>query len=289
MYKEIEEEYNRILERILIQKYINEDVLRDGLGWDIEAAKENINDNFIEEMQELMLEYGLTDERSIILFLITITKECDHGKSMIEYGDETYYDDKSYSAEEKGAGLLQLTTYEIQMKFLEYITGREEGADFDDLLEDMSPAEYISTHYPTESALWYWCVYDEKITFNGENYSINDAIETYGDTADFYNMFIATQCAVGGTEFWPRGIGRCFMHWNEIELSDELYIQITEDENGKQVEIPHPDGSIILYYKDTEDDEDYIDPPVQSYKPTGLSDRINIYNDFLKYIESEMS
>ena len=100
-------------------------------------------------------------------------------------------------------------------------------------------------------------------------------------------MFIATQCAVVGSEFWPRGIGRFFMYWNEVEISDETYIQEIKDENGNVEYRTHDEGSIILHYKDSEDDENgYYS--VYSYKPTGLPERIDIYEKFIAYIETEL-
>ncbi len=239
--------------------YVNENTLTE-LGWDIDAAKKNIDENFIEEMRELMLEYGLTDEKSIILFLITITQECHGGRSMLEYGNEEYFDGQNYSDSEKGAGLLQLTLEANQIAFLKYITGRTEEEGFDDLLGSKSMAEYISINYPIESALWFWCVYDDKITFNGEHHSINYAIEQYGNNSNLYAMFIGVQCVVNRSGYGARGCGRMFLPENEVYYEDgKIYLSYYEDSQ-----------------KITVDDDDV---------PIGMEERVDLYNSHINYFK----
>ncbi len=147
-------------------------------------------------------------------------------------------------------------------------------------------ADYIAQNYPIESALWYWCVY-KKAEIDGKLYSLNECIET--DWNKVYNddeyaegdyklmMFTGTQCAVNGSEFRARGIGRFFMSWNFITFSDVTYY---DPDGGK-----HTDGSIILDYR-----EDNSDPANratrESFKPNGWdTSRLPFYNAHIEYFE----
>ncbi len=244
---------------VVLERYINEEFLSGALDWDLEQTKINLGENYIEDMRALMLEYGLTDERSILLFLITVTYESDHGRGMTEYGNEEYINEQSYSEDEKGAGLIQLTFKENQTAFLKYITGITSDGAMEDLLDGMSSAEYIAKNYPIESALWFWCVYDDKVTFDGRNSSINYAIEQYGNNTNLYAMFIATQCIVNQTGYNPRGCGRMFLPENEVYYENGR-IHLNYFENSNKICID--DGKV----------------------PVGMENRIDLYNSCIYYI-----
>lgn len=316
VYTEIEKV---IAERTTVEKYINERALCDGLGWDIEIAKANLGDNFIEDMRVLMMEYGLTDEESITFFLFTISIECNKGKYMLEQRSIDQFDGLKYTPNTCGAGLIQLTGPD-QKEFLEYLISNTEDEKEKKILNSyiagfknynkpdsknpcdctfknpdlLSVAEYISVNYPIESALWYWCVY-KKAEIDGELYSLNECIETDWNevyTDDTYvrsyedyklMMFTGTQCAVNGSEFWPIGIGRFFMSWNYVEFSKETYY---DPDGGK-----HEDGSITLHYREDNTDPDDCRTAV-SYKPIGWDDcrydtkRLDFYNEHIDYFEN---
>lgn len=147
-------------------------------------------------------------------------------------------------------------------------------------------ADYIAENYPMESAFWYWCVH-KKAEIDGELYSLNECIEI--DWNEVHNddeyaegdyklmMFTGTQCAVNGSEFSPRGIGRFFMSWNSITFSDVTYY----DPKGRE----HTDGSIILDYRLDNNDPANRDTR-ESYKPNGWdTSRLPFYNAHIEYFE----
>lgn len=189
MYTEI---LKVIAERTTVEKYINEAVLRDGLGWDIDAAEKNLNKNFIEEMRALMIEYGLTDEDSIILFLVTISHECGGGTNLIEIGTLQYYETHGYSDTNCGSGLIQLTA-DTQITFLNYILNKTDDEIEIQIINGLLRGEeeieiqindeekttiytnnamFIAEYYPIESAIWYWCKNNDRITVDGSSRSI---------------------------------------------------------------------------------------------------------------------
>ena len=304
VYTEIEKVIaERTAEKVIMEGYVNEEFLSEKLGWELDKINPLLGVNYIEDMRTLMLEYGLTDEKSIIFFLMTISIECQNGQYMLERRGEDEFEGLSYTYNTRGAGLIQLTGPD-QKAFLEYILERTEDEAEQEILnnyiegfvncekpdashpcdctvtEPNIVADYIAENYPIESALWYWCV-QNKASIDGEDLSLNECIETYGDSADPFMMYIGVQCAVNGSEFKPRGIGRFFRYWNWIEISDDMYWQKITTENGKVIYKPHEEGSITLYYSDTDNGEDGDKEHVQSYKPYGLSDRIAIYESVM--------
>lgn len=59
----------------VLEKYVNEEVLTEVLGWDVEVLKTEYGDNFVEDLRMGMLEGGIVDEASILYFLATIGVE----------------------------------------------------------------------------------------------------------------------------------------------------------------------------------------------------------------------
>lgn len=241
VYTEIEQ---AITERSIVEKYVNEDVLRDVLGWNIEAAKINLNDNFIEDMRSLMLEYGLTDEKSIILFLMTSTHECSKGNSMTELYNDNWFDDKPYTINTRGVGLIQITgsNQKIFLQYVydhsddenekaileEYINGfinserpsKQNPCDNTVIINGQNVCEYIASNYAIEASLWYWCNNTNKILIDGDWVTINACIEKYGSERELDIMFLATQCAVAGSNFREDGIGRLFIPGNQVWIEN---------------------------------------------------------------------
>ena len=311
-------EYDEIMNNNhILEVYINDKTLME-LEWDLMLVDSGLGVNYIEDMRALMLEYGLTDEDSITFFLMTISIECQYGQFMLEQRDEDKFAGLSYTYNTRGAGLIQLTGPD-QREFLKYILERTEDEEEKDILNryienfvdiDLSEdneiwdnpletlneneqdvqllpvADYIAQNYPIESALWYWCVY-KKAEIDGEFYSLNECIET--DWNKEYNddeyaegdyklmMFTGTQCAVNGSEFSARGIGRFFMSWNFITFSEVTYY---DPKGGK-----HTDGSIILDYREDNNDPANRDTR-ESYKPNGWdASRLPFYNAHIEYFE----
>ena len=234
----------------ILEKYVNENVLGEVLGWDLDAAKVNLGDNFIEDMRALMLEYGLTDERSIILFLMTSTHECSRGCSMTEFYDDNWFDNKSYTINTRGAGLIQVTGSN-QQSFLQYVydhsdddnekavleqylkgfensdePSKENPCDNKVIIDGQNVCEYIASNYAIEASLWYWCNNERKIIIDGDGVTINACIEKYGSEKELDIMFLASQCAVAGSEFHEEGTGRLFIPENPVWIyGDKIYVQ----------------------------------------------------------------
>lgn len=231
-------------EKAIVEKYINEVVLRDVLGWDIDAAKKNLSENFIEDMKALMLEYGLTDERSIILFLMTSTHECSKGCTMTELYDDNWFANKSYTINTRGAGLIQVTGSN-QKSFLQYVydhsdddneknildqyikgfensdnPSKENPCDNKVIINGQNVCEYIASNYAIEASLWYWCNYTKKIIIDGDWITINECIEKYGSEKELDIIFLATQCAVAGSDFHEEGTGRLFIPENPVWIEN---------------------------------------------------------------------
>ena len=234
-YAEVEEK--------LLELYIREDTLI-ALGWNLDMIDPRLGENYIEDMRALMLEYGLTDERSIILFLMTSTHECSWGRKMTELYNDNWFDDKSYTINTRGAGLIQVTGSN-QKSFLQYvydhsdddneknilyqyITGfensdnpsKENPCDNKVIINGQNVCEYIASNYAIEASLWYWCNYTEKIIIDGDWITINECIEKYGSEKELDIMFLATQCAVAGSDFHEEGTGRLFIPENPVWIEN---------------------------------------------------------------------
>lgn len=224
LYEEIEKEYNRIIERNqYIQRYINEDFLRN-MGFDFEALG---IDNFVVELKSGMIQYGITGEASIHMFLSTCMAETG-GTDLLEIYNHNG---------DAGSGLIQVTG-DAQYHFLVEIQKRyEEGSEEYQLIKDLlsgfqfeydeygyiteyegykqpaditiSPSEYIAEKYPVESAVWFWGEYGEKciiyydtddISLGCNTCTINQYVEKYFNSCEGReeDLFLATQYYVNG-------------------------------------------------------------------------------------------
>ncbi len=219
IYQSIVDEYNRITKRNqYIEEYINESFLRE-IGFDIEAL--GIED-FVVELKRGMIQYDITGETSIQMFLATCMSETG-GRDLRERENDNG---------DAGAGLIQLTG-DAQNVFLEIIQLRYDseseeyklieairsGFEYD--IEHnyigyhqpadvtVSPSEYIAENYPIESAAWCWGGYNGKCIVYTDatdrsqgcvTYSINQYIELFRDSCEGReeDMFLATQYYVNG-------------------------------------------------------------------------------------------
>ncbi len=231
------------VEKKILELYIRKDTLI-ALGWNLDMIDHRLGENYIEDMRALMIEYGLTDERSIILFLMTSTHECSWGRKMTELYNDNWFDDKSYTINTRGAGLIQVTGSN-QKSFLQYVydhsdddneknilyqyiqgfensdnPSKEDPCDNKVIINGQNVCEYIASNYAIEASLWYWCNYTEKIMIDGDWITINDCIEKYGSEKELDIMFLATQCAVAGSDFHEEGTGRLFIPENPVWIEN---------------------------------------------------------------------
>ena len=261
---QMKREYENVLqENQTLDTYITEDVLKT-LGWDIDQARENLGEDFIQRLKINMMKAGITNEDSIKLFLVTISHESGNGAAMLENGDEDYFEQMSlYTINTRGAGLIQVTgssQYDLLDYLINHASDETEIENLEMLrdgytyldgkcdnlvtVDNMSAAEYIAANYSIESAVWYWSYYEGRITIQEEPVSINQCIEYYdGEKDNLKNFFIATQCTVNGSEFGPSGLGKLFNPENTVIIKeDTVTLKYFEDEEEKSADSPLPNG-----------------------------------------------
>lgn len=260
---QMKREYENVLqENEMLDAYITEDVLKE-LGWDIDQAQENLGNDFIERLRINMMKANITNEDSIKLFLITISQESGGGRAILEEGNEEYFEGmSSYTINTRGAGLIQVTgssqhdllNYLIEHtsdeteidnlnKFLDGYTDLDKKCDNSAIVDNMNVAEYIAANYSVESSVWYWSYYEERITIQGKEISINECIERYDGETNFETLLIATQCVVNGSEFGPRGLGRLFDPENNVIVTeDSVILEYYEDGEKKRADSYLPNG-----------------------------------------------
>lgn len=234
----------------ILEKYVNEESLT-ALGWNVDNVEVMLGDNFIEEMRLLMLLYGLTDEESIGLFLVTISHESGDGENLIEQGDLLYYLQHGYNDTNCGTGFIQLTA-EAQDTFLQYILNNTKNNIEKQIIEGLLRGEeditiqlnngelvtvstnktlFIAGNYPMESAVWYWCKNNDRITVDGTRKSINECIVNYcNNYEDMKQSLIASQMTVNGCKFYPWVLGRVYNPENKVYIDDgKVYIEYREE------------------------------------------------------------
>lgn len=273
-------EYTEIINNNhILETYLNDETLME-LGWNLSQVDSKLGVNYVEDMRKLMLEYGLTNEESIIFFLYTISIECQNGLFMLEQGNADYFSGQSYTINTRGAGLIHLTGPD-QKEFLEYLLANTENEEEKEILNSYitgfvnyeepdsehpcdcivndpnlpTVAEYIAENYPIESALWYWCVY-KKIEIGGKSFTLNECINIYNGKVDEKRMYFAVQCAVNGSEFSARGLGRFFNSNNTVNIEGSeivlIFADTTDDidpeENKDNCIGEDEDGHIIYRY-----------------------------------------
>lgn len=220
MYDRIKDEKKK---KDPLELYVNEETFKAiNPNWDFTLLKKYYGDNVLDELKDLMRDYGITDKTSILMFIATIGTETLHGKYLTELYNDGYFDSKSYTKNTRGAGLIQLT-HSVQKEFLQYQRSQvddnsDEAKELDRYINSFynkgkvvcskeNVAEYIANNYALESAVWYWAEKKRmKITkSNKEVYvSINEFIKSFnGKKYNLDNVFLAAQYGVNGSWFNP--------------------------------------------------------------------------------------
>lgn len=308
VYTEIERVIaERTAEKVIVESYVNEDVLRDVLNYNIDK----LDENFVEQLRALMLEGGIVTDTSILFFLATIGVET--GEEVLLLEDRDDFDGLSYTWNTRGAGVIQVTGG-TQKEFIEYLTNhiddKEEiirlkdyyvgfytfevpiyGADGEVVKKitvwdnsytynGMTVAEYIAEYYPYESAVWFWSYNQASFEIDGQYLSINECIEQYNGVVDDDTMFLAVTCAVNGSEFGTRGKGRFLYPYNDVTIVGnkiELTFVDTEDDMV---------GTPAYYnsYQYTNEDG-YRVYKQTSYIPNGWDRRSTLYDNLKDYFK----
>ena len=212
-----------IKDYMLLRTYVSEKFLEQ-LGWtDMDAAKANFGEDFLDDLRNAMMKADIVSEASVKVFLITMTHETRKGLSPLEDGDESYFATQSYTQNTRGAGLMHVSK-ETQKDFLIYICkiidDEEMKSDIQHLIdgyvyttngkydnvnitsEGLTASEFIAKYYSIESAIWFWTLNYQKIKVNGESASLNDFCEYYQEIESQDYLLLATQMAVNGSEGW---------------------------------------------------------------------------------------
>lgn len=201
-------------------------------------------------MRLLMLLYGLIDEESIELFLVTISHESERGTRLIERGNLQYFLENGYDDTNCGTGLIQLTAG-TQNTFLNYILNNSQDEIEKQIIEGLLRGEeeikiqlnngdvttvytnkalFIASFYPMESAIWYWCKNNDRIQVDGSGKSINECIETYCGDKDLEQFLIASQLTVNGCVFLNDALGRFYKPENNVYIENGFaYIEYAEE------------------------------------------------------------
>lgn len=166
------------------QGRITSQMMKD-FGWPL-------SDEELKRLNAILEKYGITDMKSIRLFMATCAHESGKGTSKIENGSEDYFIDNGYTGNTRGAGYIQLTGKEIHKKFLKTIPDSFSGAD---------TATYIAENYPWEAAAWFWTSKAAKAIGKEPQISLNKYVLKYGDSKGVYLM---TQYAVNGWTGAPK-------------------------------------------------------------------------------------
>ena len=209
-----------------INKYVNpETLVLINERWTGETLTEKYGDTFFPDLRESMYKVGITDERSVLMFLSSIGVESEYGTRCTErYNEGGVVVGNGYTMNTRGAGLIQVTG-KTQKTFMEYLYHTlPEGAERDEVEKYWNgytkdaegnsintygnATEFIAKNYAIESATWFWGVNIEKVaTFDGDqqtDMTINEFIESFSDMNQD-NVFLATQYAVNGRQGLSKG------------------------------------------------------------------------------------
>lgn len=199
--EEVTERRNIMCKMRYINSYVNEETLREiNSQWNTEILQEKYKGEFFEKLRENMYEAGITDRRSILMFLSSLGKECAYGTELTEKYTTDYLKNKSYTANTRGGGLIQVTG-ETQKNFMQYLCDTlpkgEEKATVENYLDgyeiiqdkdgiekldnqykitvsyinddgkeakkDVCVSEFIADNYSIESAVWFWGINEKNV------------------------------------------------------------------------------------------------------------------------------
>lgn len=145
-------------------------------GW-----RQTLSFGELSHLNHLLRKYEITSPASLTMFFATAGAETDNGRLVLEEGGDAYYEKHGYSADERGAGYLQMTHREEQLAFLRAIGDDFAGED---------TASYIAETYPWESACWEWSVGKTVPAPNPNAYARREG--------NRLEIFLATQYAING-------------------------------------------------------------------------------------------
>lgn len=133
------------------------------------------------QLNHLLRTYHITSRSSLTMFFATAAAETDYGRLVLEEGGDAYYAANGYSADDRGAGYLQITHHDMQLAFLQQVNDNFDGTD---------TATHIAMTYPWESACWLWGQGKTAPAPNPNIYA-----KTKGNTVE---VFLATQYGING-------------------------------------------------------------------------------------------
>ena len=84
----------------------------------------SISQDSLEELNRVLVEYGITTPEEISHFLAQVTVETGAGKELTEHGNESYFQGRGYTSGTRGAGYLHLTHEYGQMAFSTWMMKR---------------------------------------------------------------------------------------------------------------------------------------------------------------------
>lgn len=237
-----------------INKYVNEDTFCEiNPEWknNMDIFKEVYSEDVFAQLRANMYKYGITDETSVLMFLSAIGEESQYGSRVTERYTQKYLEDKSYTVNTRGAGLIQITG-ETQKTFLEYIYEMTEDENEKEIVKKYidgyekvgekidntygSATDFVAHNYAVESATWFWAKNKEKCVFtdskgNGVAMSINEYINSV-NAANKDNLFLVTQYCTNGKNKWT---DEELQEMCETSQNVEIYTIEKKDKQGNDV------------------------------------------------------
>lgn len=163
------------------QGRITSQMMKD-FGWPL-------SDEELSKLNDILEKYGITDMRSIRLFMATCAHESGKGTNgALEKLKKDGTTVGRYKPTERGAGYIQITWKDKHKQFLASIPDSFSGTD---------TATYIAENYPWEAAAWFWTSKKAKTMGKDIKRPLNKYVVKYGDSKDIYLLI---QYAVNG---WP--------------------------------------------------------------------------------------
>lgn len=268
----------------LLNRLINHKAFMD-MGWssDFEVA---YGDDIYDELKKYMKKYGIVNSVSIAMFLATMNEETGGGAKKLE----KYEENDDYTANVRGAGLMQITGA-TQMEFLEYIKDLPEYSDLkadiqeyinhysknsEDVYDNKyinsdgkTAAEFIAEKFPVESATWLWAACP-KIG----NSSINDCVVEHAQDNRF-NTFAVSQMAVNAKPFFDEVLERFFTCQNNCVIEPAKNCTEPGEHTG------NTDYCITL---EEDSGNNNGDTHRHNYGPNGWDVRLDAYKEAIKCI-----
>jgi len=174
------------------QQLVTIDMMRQ-FGW----PEAKLTAEYINHLNDVLRRFGITDMRSVRLFMATVRHESGGGRDTLEIGTDAYFEINGYNRFTRGAGYIQLTHVSTHLAFLEFIGSNFRGQD---------TATHIANNYPWEAAAYYWTVYGRP----GAENNINDWVVEFGDSR---GAFLITQ-------YWVNGWGTGFTQEMAEQIRD---------------------------------------------------------------------